>query len=286
MFPQQQERRCYKHFILFTKIKLKARSSLYWPGIDSELEDTVKSCSLCQEYRNQQQSEPVLRHNIPALPWYKIGTDVFHLFNRHYLLIVDYTTDYFDVSQLPDLESTTVIQHTKAIFAKYGISNEIMSENGPEFNPTPRILLPTITNTSPAHQVKATPSSPPTPNQQPCNLPQRQTGVSVRLHDGKCWSTIGHITFKVPQPHSYMVLTETGHTVRRNRTHPLQTREDSSPAEYDSDISPVSTPTAVAPPDDFQPQDTNHDLGTTEPTIAEPMPANEDLHTTWKTTFG
>ena len=83
-----------------------------------------------------------------------------------------------------------------------------------------------------------------------------------------------------------MVLTETEHTVRRNRTHLLQTREDSSPAEYDSDISPVSAPNTVAPPDDFQPQDTNHDLGTTEPPIAEPMPANEDVHTTRKTTSG
>ena len=152
------------------------------------------------------------------------------------------------------------------------------------FNRTPRTLLPTITNTTPAHQVKATPSSPLTPKQQRCNLPQLQTGVSVRLHDGQSWSTRDHITSKVPQPRSYMVLTETGHTVRRNRKHLLQTREHSSPAEYDSDSSLVSTPNTVAPPDEFQPQDTNHDLGTTEPTIAEPMSANEDLHTTRKTT--
>ena len=116
-----------------TKIKLKARSSLYWSGIDSQLEDTVNSCSLCQEYRNQQQSGPLLHHNIPAVPWYKIGTDVFHLVNRHYLLIIDYTTNYFDISQLPGLENITVIQHTKVIFAKHGIPKEIMSENGPEF---------------------------------------------------------------------------------------------------------------------------------------------------------
>ena len=116
-----------------TKIKLKGHSSLYWPGINSQLEDTVNSYNLCQEYRNQQQSEPLLHHEIPVVPWYKIGTDVFHLFNRHYLLIVDYATNYFDISQLPDLESTTVIQHTKAIFAKYSIPKQIISHNGPEF---------------------------------------------------------------------------------------------------------------------------------------------------------
>ena len=81
-----------------TKIKLKARSSLYWPGIDSQLEDTINSCSLCQEYRNQQQSEPLLHHKIPVAPWYKIGTDVFHLFNRHYLLGLSTESRIFDYS--------------------------------------------------------------------------------------------------------------------------------------------------------------------------------------------
>ena len=80
-----------------------------------------------------------------------------------------------------------------------------------------------------------------------------------------------------------MVLTETGHTVRRNRKHLLQTREHSSPAEYDSDSSLVSTRNAVAPPDDFEPPYTNHDPGTTEPAITEPMPADEDMHTTRNT---
>ena len=28
----------------------RARSSLYWPNIDNELTDAIKSCSVCQEY--------------------------------------------------------------------------------------------------------------------------------------------------------------------------------------------------------------------------------------------
>ena len=136
---------------------------------------------------------------------------------------------------------------------------------------------------TPAHQVKAAPSSPQPPNQQPHNFPPLQTGASVRLHDGKSWSTRGHITSKVPQPRSYMVLTETGHTVRWSRKHLLQTREHCS-YDYDSDSSLVQTPNTAVQPDEYEPQDTNHDTSTTELTIAEPMPIYED--TTKRTTSG
>ena len=116
-----------------SKIKSRARSSVYWPGIDSQLEDLVNACSLCQEERHKQPKEPLLPHDIPSRPWEKVGTDLFHLFNKSYVLVVDYNSKYFDLSQLPDAESRTVTEHTKAIFSRYGIPKEIISDNSPEF---------------------------------------------------------------------------------------------------------------------------------------------------------
>ena len=80
-----------------------------------------------------------------------------------------------------------------------------------------------------------------------------------------------------------MVLTETRHTVRRSRKHLLQTREHYS-FDYDSDSSLVQTPNTAVQPDEYEPQDTNHDASTTELTIAKPMPTNKD--TTKRTTSG
>ena len=42
----------------------------------------------------------------------KVGTDLFHLFNKSYVLVVDYNTKFFDLSQLLDAESHTVTKHT------------------------------------------------------------------------------------------------------------------------------------------------------------------------------
>ena len=105
-----------------TKITARARKTLCWPGISSELKDFVLSCSSCQEYQNKQSKETLLHHDIP---WTKVGTDVFHLFNKEYLIVVDCTTSYFNIGFLPDTESETFVQHSKSIFAKYGIPKNI-----------------------------------------------------------------------------------------------------------------------------------------------------------------
>ena len=70
-------------------MRLRARDCVYWPGIDSEIEDLVSNCSSCLEYRNRIPKESLIEHDIPIKPWSKVGTDVFHLFRKHYVLVVD-----------------------------------------------------------------------------------------------------------------------------------------------------------------------------------------------------
>ena len=115
------------------KTKLTARDSVYWPGIDAEIDELVLNCELCQIYRNLQPSESEIKHEIPDTPWAKVVMDLFSMESKDYLIIVDYTTYYFDISQLPDKKSSTVIIHAKRIFSRYGIPKTVMSDNGPEF---------------------------------------------------------------------------------------------------------------------------------------------------------
>ena len=115
------------------QIKERARESLFWPGINSQLEQSVTSCGACQEFRNRQPKEPELHHEIPNTPWTKLATDVFHIKRRHFVILADYTTKYFDLSQVPDTQSATVTNHTKAMLSRYGIPKEIISDGGPEY---------------------------------------------------------------------------------------------------------------------------------------------------------
>ena len=51
---------------------------------------------------------------------------------KDYLLIVDYHTKYPEISLLSDTTSVIVIKHTKSIFARHGIPEVVISDNGPQ----------------------------------------------------------------------------------------------------------------------------------------------------------
>ena len=58
----------------------------------------------------------------------------FTLFNKDYLIVVDYYSKFFEISLIPDKESSTLKTHAKSIFSRHGIPKEVILDNGPEFS--------------------------------------------------------------------------------------------------------------------------------------------------------
>ena len=90
-------------------------------------------CSTCQEHQNLPQKGPLLPHTTPSRPSQIIGTDLFWWNNTNYLLVVDKCSNFPETCRLPNTHSSTVIQHTKSIFARYGIPEVVISDNGPQY---------------------------------------------------------------------------------------------------------------------------------------------------------
>ena len=59
--------------------------------------------------------------------WTKVATECFSIKDKDYLIIIDYTSKYFEVSKLHNKESITVIK-TKEIFSRFGIPLEVISD--------------------------------------------------------------------------------------------------------------------------------------------------------------
>ena len=74
------------------------------------------------------------QHKIPEKPWRKIGADLFTLFGKNFLVVVDYTSNYPEVAKLEDLSSTNTISHMKSIMARHGLPSVVVSDNGPQFS--------------------------------------------------------------------------------------------------------------------------------------------------------
>jgi transposase InsO family protein len=116
------------------KTKQRARDVIYWPGLNKQIEEMAGKCEACLEQRTKQQKEPMNIHPIPALPWNKVGADLFEYDGVHYLLLVDYYSNFIEVVPLhQDTKSTVIIKHMKINIARYGIMETLVTDNGPQF---------------------------------------------------------------------------------------------------------------------------------------------------------
>ena len=118
-----------------TKTQALARDCVYWPDISKHIEDLVKECAQCQKHQPQPQqpAEPSLHHEIPPFPWTKLGSDLFQIGPKHYLLIVDYFTKYPIVKELTSTTSAEIARQFRYICGILGCPSTIISDNGPQY---------------------------------------------------------------------------------------------------------------------------------------------------------
>ena len=116
-----------------TKCRERARESVWWPGLSRQLEELIKSCPECTKSQKQR-AQPLIVSPFPDLPWQKVATDLFEWKRENYLLIVDYYSRYIEIALLKGTSAEEVIKHTKSIFARHGIPELVISDNGPQYS--------------------------------------------------------------------------------------------------------------------------------------------------------
>lgn len=114
------------------KCRERARSSVWWIGLSSQIEDTVNSCYICSEARNDS-AEPLIPTPLPPRPWQRVATDLFYLKGKTYLLVVDYFSRFVEIAKLDATSSEDVIVQLKSIFSRHGIPEILISDNGPQY---------------------------------------------------------------------------------------------------------------------------------------------------------
>ncbi|XP_055923337.1 uncharacterized protein K02A2.6-like [Eupeodes corollae] len=107
-----------------------AKDIVFWPNINNYIQNIVTDCETCMRHRSSQPKEPLQPHEIQPIPWYKVGTDLFEFNKQIYLLVVDYWSKYIEIENLNfGYSSQFVISKLKAIFARHGIPQIMISDN-------------------------------------------------------------------------------------------------------------------------------------------------------------
>ena len=115
------------------RCKIRERECLFRPGMTSKIADMVSRCETCIQSRRKQQREPFIPMPPATHAWSRVACDLFHMNRRDFLLIVDYFTSYPEVTLLTETTSSAIIAHTKSIFARHGLPDTVITNNGPQF---------------------------------------------------------------------------------------------------------------------------------------------------------
>lgn len=84
------------------------------------------------EFQANQQIELLISHAVPDQPWSKLRVDIFTFYHQNYLVSVDYFKDFFELDVLTDTTAATVINCLKQQFARHGIHEYVVRDNGPQ----------------------------------------------------------------------------------------------------------------------------------------------------------
>ena len=106
-----------------------ARETVYWPGVCEQIKEKVAKCEICNKYRNCQMKEPLLPHPVPDRPWQVLAADLFVLPQGKFVVLVDYYSKYFELTQLKDSTSATVINCLQQHMSRHGIPEILYSDN-------------------------------------------------------------------------------------------------------------------------------------------------------------
>ena len=116
------------------RMKMLARTYVWWPDITKDLEKFVRCCQQCQHYASQPRREEPVTWGLPRTPWKRIHIDFTGPFLEKILfLVVDAYSGWLEVQIVPSTSSESAIRVLRNLFATHGIPEVIASDNGTGF---------------------------------------------------------------------------------------------------------------------------------------------------------
>ena len=116
------------------RMKALARLHVWWPNIDSDIENKVAKCESCTK---QLPNFPKAQANPwiwPQTPWQRIHVDFAGPFrNEMFLVVVDAHSKWLEIVRMSSTSAASTINALRHMFSSYGLPKEVVSDNGPQF---------------------------------------------------------------------------------------------------------------------------------------------------------
>lgn len=116
------------------RMKSMARSHVWWPKLDADLERITRACRQCSKTRNAPPAAPLCPWTWPSGPWKRVHVDFATSEGKHYLILVDAYSKWPEVAgPMRSTDATATISVLSNLFTRYGFPEQVVSDNGPPF---------------------------------------------------------------------------------------------------------------------------------------------------------
>ncbi|XP_063636147.1 uncharacterized protein K02A2.6-like [Cydia splendana] len=116
------------------KMKSMARSVMWWPGIDADVERACRSCGTCAAESSAPPRAPPQPWRYLTDAWTRLHIDFLGpVQGRTFLILIDSTSKWLEVFQMQSTTAKSVIKVLRETFARFGLPREVVSDNGPPF---------------------------------------------------------------------------------------------------------------------------------------------------------
>ncbi|CAI2738976.1 unnamed protein product [Dicrocoelium dendriticum] len=117
-----------------SRMKSIARSYAYWPFMDQDIENVVRSCSSCAMAAKLPVKCELHSWPIPNGPWSRIHIDFAGpIEGFHYLIIVDAYSKWPEIFQTRYATTSIVLLHLRHLISEFGVPEKIVSDNASQF---------------------------------------------------------------------------------------------------------------------------------------------------------
>ena len=117
-----------------TRMKALARSYVWWPKMDQEIEQLSKECETCCLNQNNPATAPVHMWEQPSGPWERIHLDYAGPFlGKMFLIVADAYSKWIEVQTMSDATSHSTVHKLRRMFAAHGLPKVMVTDNGPAF---------------------------------------------------------------------------------------------------------------------------------------------------------
>jgi transposase InsO family protein len=116
------------------RMKLLARSKVFWPNIDQQIENLVKKCESCAVNAKSPIKCTLQAWPIPKTPWSRLHVDFAGPVNGfHFFVIVDALSNWPEIFKMTTTTAAKTIDRLEEAFSRHGICDTLVSDNGPQF---------------------------------------------------------------------------------------------------------------------------------------------------------